>query len=504
MSISPTSHTAPERNTKSRLTAAMAALSLLAATFLGAAAVSIATADEVHAAPRVSISGPDGTATVSASGNTDITVSGSGFQSIQGGFGGIYVFFGWVNDPAGGSWKPSQGGRTGEDLLYVPDTEARDNAGYQRFTTFPGSGTSSAANGGTLAADGTWSLRMRTPGARFNAQDRQGNEREVDCTQVQCGIITIGAHGVVNPANESFTPVSFTGTANSEPVRVQTDSSASQSNRDQSDASQSSTDGAAEGGTLANPQQSQVDAISGAQETEETGPEPTDEDSESDDSDAAASGIATIGLQQQTVQAGRTLGFTGQGFEPGEQVVVTLAGGSTGAGPLLAGEFGEVAGAVPVDAELLPGTHLLRIAGAGSGQQAEAEFTIAANPLAAVTEEGTSGWSWGLLAVLIVGGLILLFVIISLVMSLIRRHRAKKAAENEAAWAAYDAYHGTGLAETAESEPVQEEPAIFQEAEETEAAEQPQAPEQRRRRRQTESYPTETMEAVGTAAGGNG
>ncbi|MCS7475340.1 hypothetical protein ACFFQW_31430 [Umezawaea endophytica] len=136
---------------------------------------------------------------------TAIDLSGSGFQSIPKGHGGIYVLFGWVADP----WRPSQGGAAGVTYRYVQDSEAKDNNGFQRFVAFPDSDTASAANGGVIAADGTWRTRIVVPGARFKAADRTGSVTEVDCRQVRCGVITIGAHGVVNPTNETFTPITF-------------------------------------------------------------------------------------------------------------------------------------------------------------------------------------------------------------------------------------------------------------------------------------------------------
>lgn len=138
-----------------------------------------------------------------------VTVSGTGFQSVQGGAGGIYVVFGWVDDAEGGTWRPSEGGATGVDYLYAPDTEDAQNAGLQRFVAFPGAGTAIAANGGEIAADGTWTTPLTVPSAQFEAVDRAGAAVPVDCTQVQCGIITFGAHGIKNATNETFTPVTF-------------------------------------------------------------------------------------------------------------------------------------------------------------------------------------------------------------------------------------------------------------------------------------------------------
>ncbi|WP_271985252.1 hypothetical protein [Pseudoclavibacter terrae] len=173
---------------------------------LGVTAVGLSAAP-AHAAGQVTISGQP-----TADGQSEIQVSGTGFQSVQGGFGGIYVLFGWVDDPSGGSWKPSAGGVTGEDYRYVYDDETNP-VGYQLFAAFPGGSTSYAANGGEVAADGTWSGTLRIPGAVFQTYDRDQNATSVDCNAVQCGIITIGAHGVKNTNNESFTPLTFTGGA---------------------------------------------------------------------------------------------------------------------------------------------------------------------------------------------------------------------------------------------------------------------------------------------------
>ena len=69
-----------------------------------AALIALAPAIGAQADAAVTITGgTSGTGTdVSPTAQTELTVTGSGFQSVQGGFGGIYVMFGWV-DPAG-SW----------------------------------------------------------------------------------------------------------------------------------------------------------------------------------------------------------------------------------------------------------------------------------------------------------------------------------------------------------------------------------------------------------------
>lgn len=171
----------------------------------GAALVGVAPAS---AAGRVSVAiegHPEVTNQVDSTYLTTLRLSGSGFQGIKNGYGGIYVAFGTVN----GTWQPSKGGATGVDYRYVPDDESNPT-GYLAFVAFEGSSTASAANGGTVdSATGTWSATLKVPGSTFQALDRNGAATTVDCAAVQCGIITIGAHGVANANNESFTPVSI-------------------------------------------------------------------------------------------------------------------------------------------------------------------------------------------------------------------------------------------------------------------------------------------------------
>ena len=170
---------------------------------MGAFASAAVSSEPAQAAARVSVSG-----TPSVDGTSTLKLSGSGFQSVQNGFGGIYVLFG----VAEGTWQPSKGGKTGKNLRYAYDDESNP-VGYQLFVTFPGSSTAHAANGGTLKADGTWSGEIILPGARFTSYDRERNPVDVDCTRERCGIITIGAHGVANAKNETFTPIEFPAAA---------------------------------------------------------------------------------------------------------------------------------------------------------------------------------------------------------------------------------------------------------------------------------------------------
>jgi hypothetical protein len=343
----------------------------------------VTAAPAAFAAASVTVTGPSGGASAAVDGPSTLRVSGSGFQSVQGGLGGIYVMFGWVDDPAGGAWRPSNGGLTGEDYRYVPDSESASNEGHQKFVAFPGADTEAAANGGVLAADGTWATELSVPGPRFTSQDRSGATTEVDCTQVQCGVITIGAHGVTNATNETFTPVSFGGTS-----------------------AAGGTGGAA--------------STAGAAGT----------------TDAAVTerAPATLGVDRATAVQGRAMTFAAQGFEPGEQVVATLDSGVVSVGPLTAGAHGEVAGILQLPADLRVGTHVLTLTGAQSGQVPEVEVTVTRDPaeataadLVAAATPDDDGVLLGLtaaeLAVAAAGALLLLVVVVSGVTAQ-RRHRA--------------------------------------------------------------------------------
>ncbi|WFR68855.1 hypothetical protein P9139_06220 [Curtobacterium flaccumfaciens] len=177
------------------LVAAASGALLLAGTAPASAAGRVSVAVEGH---------PEVTNRVDSTYLTTLRLNGSGFQGIKNGYGGIYVAFGTVS----GTWQPSKGGATGVNYSYVPDDESNPT-GYLDFVAFEGSSTEYAANGGTVdSATGAWSATLKVPGATFQALDRNGNATTVDCRAVQCGIITIGAHGVKNANNESFTPVS--------------------------------------------------------------------------------------------------------------------------------------------------------------------------------------------------------------------------------------------------------------------------------------------------------
>lgn len=386
-------------------------IGLLSLTLVASPLAFLATATPAEAAPRISVVSSLGHAKASASGPTSVTVSGTGLQSIPKAFGGIYVTFGYVKNTGG--WRPSQGGKAGRDFFYIADAQSKNNQGYQRFVAFPGSSTADSANGGTISASGSFKLKMVIPGPTFSAESTTGSKTNVDCRQVQCGIITFGAHGVANGNNESFTPLSF-GAAKT--AAGNTRSEANGTNAAQTQTAQQTTAGSS-GATTQQVPQDQGNVVGNELGNTERAPETGEPQAIDTIPQAVTSGKPLLGIEQKTVVAGRTLGFTGRGFAPGEQVVGTLAAGITAAGPITAGTFGEVAGVVQIPSDMAPGTHKLKLAGAGSGASVESEFSVMANPAALVpaANENSDGVWWALVAVIVAGSILFLVVLVSFI-----------------------------------------------------------------------------------------
>lgn len=269
-----------------------------------------------HAAADVSVS----PGSVDPTYATTISVSGTGFQSVKGGHGGIYVAFGTVKP----GWQPSRGGVTGADYLYVPDSEAKDNQGFQKYVAFPGSDTASSANGGVMSASGSWSTQLVVPGAVFQAYDRSGEVTTVDCRTVTCGVITIGAHGVKNARNETFTPVSIAAASTTEQPS---------------------------GGA------SEAPATESTGSPEAPGEEPTGV------AEPTPARPATLEVDRASAVAGNVLAFTATGLPPGAQVSAVFDDGAAGAGPFVVGADGTLTGVITLPAATTSGTHELRLYG---------------------------------------------------------------------------------------------------------------------------------------------
>lgn len=156
-----------------------------------------------HAASTVTV-----TPEPSTEGETIVTVSGAGFQYVPNAPDGIYVMFGVVSEPSSNAWAPSQGGQSGVTYSYAGVPGAIALIGFEG-----GSDTESF-----IDANGNWSTQLTIPGPSFVLTagiptDEDPVGEQVDCLQQTCGIITIGAKGMVNANNETFTPVTFAAPA---------------------------------------------------------------------------------------------------------------------------------------------------------------------------------------------------------------------------------------------------------------------------------------------------
>lgn len=324
------------------------------------------------AAARVSIDNVNGEAVIDPTYATTVTLRGRGFQSIKNGHGGIYVLFGVVTP----NWKPSAGGGSGEEYLTVPDSQAKNNAGYAKFVAFPGSDTAGSANGGTIAADGTWSVRLTVPGGTFSTVDAHQKVVKVDCRTSTCGVITIGAHGVSNANNETFTP-----------VRVARIAGAAQT-------STTTTSG------TANPRSAAPGSV--APSTPQT---------------PVVAAAPKLEVDRASAKAGHVLPFSAVGLQPGLQVSATFDDGAAAVGPLTVGANGQVAGVLTLPATVPAGTYELRIVGGDA--QPSVQFAVLAAE-AEVAEGDDDPWS----LLFVIGSAVVLAAAVLFAGLRLRRRRA--------------------------------------------------------------------------------
>jgi hypothetical protein len=134
-------------------------------------------------------------------------------------FGGVYVFFGWV---AGGAWGPSNrnssnnNGAFGYTYSYRGDggdgSTRDDGSGRVRLVAFTPGGVSGSDTPFHMDDNGNWSTTLTVDGSTYTFIDpATGAPKTVNCQQVQCGVFTIGAHGISSATNERFVPISFAG-----------------------------------------------------------------------------------------------------------------------------------------------------------------------------------------------------------------------------------------------------------------------------------------------------
>lgn len=360
---------------------------LLAAALLA----SVLVAAPAQAAARVTVDAGGEGAAIDSRYSTRLTVSGNGFQSVQGGHGGLYVWFGTVN----GKWRPSQGGQSGSNYVYVPDSEAKDNAGFQRFISFPGSSTAGSANGGVMGKDGSWKVDLLVPGPKFQAVGRNGSVTEVDCTQVTCGVITIGAHGVKNARNETFTPVRVRDLQPAAPEETE----APGADTEQGPGESTDTSGTTGPGAG-------VPA---------TGEPPT----------RAAKGPAELTVDHSSAYVGRAMSFTVTGLTPGEQFTVVLDNGLAAVGPFMVGSDGTSSGVVSLPADTTAGTHELRLFGAS--KEASVKFGVQADPdVEQVSADVDEETEWLPMAF---AGIAAAVFLVALVITLLRMRGGRRAAQ---------------------------------------------------------------------------
>ncbi len=138
-----------------------------------------------------------------AAAGTKLTVTGSGFTKNTNG-SGLYVLFGYVTK------HPSAGGAAGAGYDYVPGSGGTGQDG-QGFVAWPdNTGTGAAA---TAKFSGTKNAGFTQGGVIARSTFTGQSTKRVDCLSgaVQCGVLTIGAHGAADAALETFTPVYFAG-----------------------------------------------------------------------------------------------------------------------------------------------------------------------------------------------------------------------------------------------------------------------------------------------------
>lgn len=139
-------------------------------------------------------------------------------------FGGIYLFFGWVQP--GDQWGPSAKSSTSTQGLFGTtysypgegggEQTRDDGTGTIRLISFTAGGESGTSTPFHMDGQGNWQSNLTVRGATYSYTDlRTGASNSVDCRVVQCGVFTIGAHGKASRTNERFTPINFVDAAGS-------------------------------------------------------------------------------------------------------------------------------------------------------------------------------------------------------------------------------------------------------------------------------------------------
>lgn len=209
-----------------RLVSSIAAAALLAAGVLvtttgtAAAARTQSQCGNTAADPSISVDrstvGVDETAVVRVTGRSYLLPPHVCGTDV---FGGIYLFFGWVQP--GGQWGPSNKSSTSTQGLFGTTysypgegggAETRDDGtGTVRLISFTAGGESGTSTPFHMDGQGNWQSDLTVRGSTYSFTDiRTGASQSVDCKVVQCGVFTIGAHGKASRTNERFVPIDFT------------------------------------------------------------------------------------------------------------------------------------------------------------------------------------------------------------------------------------------------------------------------------------------------------
>jgi hypothetical protein len=167
----------------------------IGAALLGTSAVAAGGLDPVAAAPTPMISVTPSTGANPA--GQALQVSGSNVSTTANMGFGIYVSFGPNPATLPSDWPT--------------------NSTYFQATAWTHPGGSGTATNKNLAADGTFSFNLtRADGSPITAVYTTSSGT-YDCTQIQCGVVTMTAHGVPDRSQDTFTPVSF-GVVNTNPA----------------------------------------------------------------------------------------------------------------------------------------------------------------------------------------------------------------------------------------------------------------------------------------------
>lgn len=202
----------------------IAHLVVRAAVVLGLSGLAVAAAPAAHAGQGTG--NPVLTVTPSSVGSGPTTVQVTGrdylvpaYAQGQTVFGGVYVFFGYVE---GSNWGPSNRTSTGTQgtfggTYFYPGAgggaDTRNSNGSMAMVSFTPGGESGSQTQHHMDRNGNWTAPLNIPGPTFSTQLPNGQTRQFDCRTVTCGVFTIGAHGKTSATNEKFTPISFNGAA---------------------------------------------------------------------------------------------------------------------------------------------------------------------------------------------------------------------------------------------------------------------------------------------------